>query len=78
MSYDQASSVVVSLPSGDFQEYPWATSVQVDRKGTLHVYGPRRQHIVHLEGEWVRYGVNAPASQRTVVIVTEEGKDARS
>ena len=60
MSYPQTGPVMVQLDDGGMASYPWATSVKVDRKGALHVYGHHKQHAVYLEGEWQKYGVSAP------------------
>lgn len=73
MSHAQVGSVVVvSLVDGGIQDYPWATSVRVDRKATLHIYGPNRQHIVHLAGEWKQYAASAPDPAETAEPDPEE------
>ena len=58
--YSQTGTVLVKLASGSSVNYPWATSVKVDKKRSLHIYGHHRQHAVYLEGEWQAYVVSAP------------------
>lgn len=74
MSHAQIGSVVVALADEETRAYEWATSVRVDRKGTLHIHGPHGQHIVHLVGEWLQYA----ASSADVFEITdvEEDEDA--
>ena len=66
MSYPQTGPVVVQTSGGAAVSYPWATSVRVDRKGSLHIYGHHKQHAVHLEGEWSKYGVSAPTRAEVI------------
>lgn len=64
MSYPQTGPVAVQTPEEKLAvTFPWATSVRVDRKGTLHVHGRHQQHAVFLKGEWTGYLVTAPARE---------------
>lgn len=62
MSHPQTGPVVVQLADGGTASYPWATHVKVDRHGALHINGHHKQHAVHLEGEWSKYGASAPTA----------------
>ena len=73
MAYPTTGPVSVKLEGGQTATDPWATSVRVDRKGALHIYGHHKQHAVYLEGQWTHYVVSAPT--RAEILGDEEDDD---
>jgi hypothetical protein len=52
-----AQTVTVRTASGQEFDYPWATSVRVDRRGDLRVMQGLRQRAFHPCAEWADYTV---------------------
>jgi len=52
-----AQTVTVRTTSGEEIDYPWATSVRVDRRGDLRVMRGLRQRAFHPCAEWADYTV---------------------
>ena len=52
-----AQTVTVRTASGQEFDYPWATSVRVDRRGDLRVMQGLRQRAFHPRAEWAAYTV---------------------
>jgi LmbE family N-acetylglucosaminyl deacetylase len=52
-----AQTVIVHTIGGDELDYPWATSVRVDRHGNLRVMQGIRQRAYHPCAEWAAYTV---------------------
>jgi hypothetical protein len=50
-----AQTVTVRTASGQEFDYPWATSVRVDRRGDLRVMQGLRQRAFHPCAEWADY-----------------------
>jgi hypothetical protein len=52
-----AQTVTVRTAGGQEFDYPWATSVRVDRRGDLRVMQGLRQRAFHPCAEWAAYTV---------------------